>query len=447
MHFNINKDRAVRAAARTLVSIRGQGLAQREDSLVTTLKLFDNFSRKADVLPKLGYGLFWLVLFVVSLGAGQNAYAAIQCNTTITANVVVLDNPTIFNRLGAQNPNWIMYALERDVVDKASQVPCSQTACTAGNVELRRDKRPRPLVIRSIEGSCLTVNFTNLLAEVANPNDAILDNPFPFEGTDAILINNDQVAGRCAGFHATGTEVRSIGGGIANDGSMVGANPGANATESTTACGTGGLVAPGDPTITYNLYTPHEGAFIINSYGATIGSEANGGNLGLGMFGALNVQPKGARLYRSQVTEEEMRLATDGTVPSDCTAGQTPGVDCNPGGQPIIDYDAVYPRYELVRNEDCVTDTDPNDLFCEDADGNQIDLNVTAETVWVAEGKADLPILRMVTGADGASGELVHSDINAIILEQRVPRRGLPLSARERGQVEPAAAEPPRGVP
>jgi hypothetical protein len=163
MHFNINKDRAVRAAARTLVSIRGQGLAQREDSLVTTLKLFDNFSRKADVLPKLGYGLFWLVLFVVSLGAGQNAYAAIQCNTTITANVVVLDNPTIFNRLGAQNPNWIMYALERDVVDKASQVPCSQTACTAGNVELRRDKRPRPLVIRSIEGSCLTVNFTNLL--------------------------------------------------------------------------------------------------------------------------------------------------------------------------------------------------------------------------------------------------------------------------------------------
>ena len=25
---------------------------------------------------------------------------------------------------------------------------------------------------------------------------------------------------------------------------------------------------------TYTLYTPHEGAFVINSYGATLGSEA-----------------------------------------------------------------------------------------------------------------------------------------------------------------------------
>ncbi|MEJ2326601.1 MAG: DUF3029 family protein, partial [Chromatiaceae bacterium] len=31
-------------------------------------------------------------------------------------------------------------------------------------------------------------------------------------------------------------------------------------------CGTG-LAAPGESR-TYNLYTPHEGAFIINSYGA-----------------------------------------------------------------------------------------------------------------------------------------------------------------------------------
>jgi hypothetical protein len=379
---------------------------------VTTLKLFDNFSRKTDVLPKLGYGLFWLALFVASLGAGKNAYAAVQCNTTIEANVVVFDNPTIFNRLGAQNPNWIMYALERDVVDKASQVPCSQTACTEGQVELRRDKRPRPLVIRSIEGSCLTVNFTNLLAPVANPNNAIDDNPPPFDGpnrTDAILINNDQVAGRCAGFHATGTEVRSIGGGIANDGSMVGANPGADAAESTAACGTldvSGLVAPGDST-TYELYTPHEGAFIIHSYGATIGSEANGGNLGLGMFGALNVQPKGARLYRSQVTEEEMRLATNGHVVGDCTFDEDPnsstfgepigihGVTCNPGGQPIINYDATYPTG--------------------DANGNGMIDGTETATVWDEEGKGGLPILRMVTGIEGDRGELVHSDINAII--------------------------------
>jgi hypothetical protein len=207
-------------------------------------------------------------------------------------------------------------------------------------------------VVRSVEGACLTVNFTNLLTDVANPNNAIDDNPAPFQGTDAVLINNNQVAGRCAGFHATGTEIRDFGADpMANDASMVGANPGEN---------------------TYHLYTPHEGAFIINSYGATVGSEANGGNLGLGMFGALNVQPKGARIYRSQMTEEEMRLATAGFTDL---------------GQPIVNYEAVYP-----------------------SDGGP----------WAAEGKAGLPVVNMLYGpgcdtAGWTNCELVHSDINAII--------------------------------
>jgi len=309
-----------------------------------------------------------IAAFVVSGGAyvadTGTADAAVACTAanTITANVVVLDNPTVFNRLGAQNPNWITYSLLRDVVNKTTGVPCSLAGanCTAGNVEQRADKRPRPLVVRSVAGSCLTVNFTNLLAPVANPNNAQQD----------LLINNDQVADRCAGFHAQGAEVVDN---IDDDGSMAGANPGANITAG--QCG-GGLVAPGG-SITYNLYTPHEGAFTINSYGATIGSEASGGNLGIGLFGMLNVEPVGARIYRSQLTEEEMRLATVGTVPSDCVAGQVVGVDCNPGGQPIIDYEAPYPNVEP----------------------------------WIAEGKAGLPIINMLT----AGNELVHSDINAII--------------------------------
>ena len=51
------------------------------------------------------------------------AEAAITCDQTITADVVVLDNPTVFNRLGAQNPNWITYALRRDVVDVRTGTP------------------------------------------------------------------------------------------------------------------------------------------------------------------------------------------------------------------------------------------------------------------------------------------------------------------------------------
>ena len=110
-----------------------------------------------------------IAAFVVSGGvyvADTGTAEAVTCSRTITANVVVLDNPTLFNRLGAQNPNWITYALERDVVvanrtdpnDPANGTPCSEANCTAGNVELRPDKRPRPLVVRSVAGGCLTVN-------------------------------------------------------------------------------------------------------------------------------------------------------------------------------------------------------------------------------------------------------------------------------------------------
>jgi hypothetical protein len=347
------------------------------------------------MMTKMGNWLFWSAIFIATLAAGNTAKAAIQCDATITANVVVLDNPTVFNRLGAQNPNWITFALKRDVVFRdrlnppgsptpnvLNGTPCSQTQCTAGNVELRPDKRPRPLVIRSVAGSCLTVNFTNLLSTIANPNNAqqgqntpgtAEPDGLPFQG----LENNDQVAGRCAGFHASGTEVVTS---LDDDGSMVGNNPGADigATDAGQAnCGTG-LAAP-DETRVYNLYTPHEGAFIINSYGATLGSEASSGNLGIGMFGALNVQPKDARIYRSQMTEEELRLATTGYTANTCTGapGEVAGRDCNTGGQPIIDYEALYPNVEP----------------------------------WISEGKAGLPIVNMIT----EGGELVHSDINAII--------------------------------
>ena len=105
-------------------------------------------------------------LTLLMAGYGGQAAAQTACpgsGPTITANVVVLDNPTVFNRLGAQNPNWITYALLRDVVDVTTRVPCSVAACSAGNVMLRPDKRPRPLVVRSVADGCLAVNFTNLL--------------------------------------------------------------------------------------------------------------------------------------------------------------------------------------------------------------------------------------------------------------------------------------------
>ena len=83
---------------------------------MNTTTLMNTFSRNNPILTKLGFGLFWLGLFVATLAVGPNAQAAVSCSQTITADVVVFDNPTVFNRLGAQNPNWITYALRRDVI-------------------------------------------------------------------------------------------------------------------------------------------------------------------------------------------------------------------------------------------------------------------------------------------------------------------------------------------
>lgn len=83
--------------------------------------------------------------------------AAAACNRTIEADVVALDQPFYYNRLGAIQANGMMYALASDVVVTATGQPISelinaQRAAFAGQVSLRIDKRPRPIVLRMNEG-------------------------------------------------------------------------------------------------------------------------------------------------------------------------------------------------------------------------------------------------------------------------------------------------------
>ena len=60
----------------------------------------------------------------------------------------------------------------------------------------------------------------------------------------------------------------------------------------------GGLAGPG-ASLTYQLYTPAEGAFIINSYGALLGSEASSGNIAVGMCHVV-VEARNARLLNAR---------------------------------------------------------------------------------------------------------------------------------------------------
>ena len=167
---------------------------------------------------------FWIAGFAGSVLFGgtpaREALSApppIVCERTVTANVVVIDQPLMFNRLGAANVNGMIYALRRDVIDN-NAVPLTEAGALKirGQLQLRTDRRPRPLVLRVREGDCLVVTLENLLTPTANPFDNNLDSVPPFN-----LDLDDQPADRFVGFHAAGMQLVD---GIGDDGSMVGRN-------------------------------------------------------------------------------------------------------------------------------------------------------------------------------------------------------------------------------
>ncbi|MBK5102991.1 MAG: hypothetical protein JJE42_01980, partial [Burkholderiales bacterium] len=209
------------------------------------------------------------------------AHASISCERQISADVVVIDKPLMFNRLGATNVNGMMYALKRDVINTSSLLPLTAGgAATPGQVNLRPDKRHRPLVLRVRRGDCLTVNLQNLLTPLANP----FDNPQAggaAEGTKVISLTepsgqlhtvavDEQTKGRFVGFHASGMQLVYS---MADDGSKTGNNPGSWAA-------VGGSHS-------YTIYAEHEGVFNVTSGGAVTGSDGLQGASSNGLFGQL----------------------------------------------------------------------------------------------------------------------------------------------------------------
>jgi hypothetical protein len=86
--------------------------------------------------------LVFALFAAFAMVTADEAEAANPCTptNTYTANVVLFDTPMVFNRLGAQNPNWMMYALARDVV-ALDPSPSTQTRRTRGSA-CRASSRP-----------------------------------------------------------------------------------------------------------------------------------------------------------------------------------------------------------------------------------------------------------------------------------------------------------------
>jgi hypothetical protein len=232
---------------------------------------------------------------VLAILASASGASAQTCTNTKVANVVALDQPFMWNRLGAAEPQGMIFALKRDVVSSTGG-----STLTPGNVKLRDGKRPRPLTLRINVGDCIQINFTNLL------------NPIPED--------EEQPATRTASVHVVGLQLVNS---MISDGSNVGS-----------IAPIGGLASPGQSK-TYTYYAEREGTYLIHSGAALVSGDGDGGTISTGLFGAVNVQPTQAEYYRSQVTEVELALATKKT------SGGAPIT--TPGGQPVVDYNAVYP--------------------------------------------------------------------------------------------------------
>ncbi|HEV7766143.1 MAG TPA: copper oxidase [Thermoanaerobaculia bacterium] len=228
------------------------------------------------------------------------------CARLIRADVVAFDQVFFWNRLGAVQPQGMIYALRRDVVpiDPLQRLK-------SGNARLRDDKRPRPLVLRMNVGDCLRIEFENLLA--TTPRD------------------DQQPATRTASVHVVGMQLVEN---ITDDGSNVGQNPSS-------------LVDPDDST-SYTLYAEREGGYLMYSAGAMTGGEGDGGSLNSGLFGAVIVEPRGSEWYRSQITQLDMKRVTKTTTTS---------------GHPIISYKAKFlaphplagqPILEMLHNNEII---------------------------------------------------------------------------------------------
>jgi len=265
---------------------------------------------------------------------------------TIQVSVAAIDQPLVYNRFGSVNPYGMIYALERDLVDAGDGLPVGASTCP-GDVRLRPTKRPRPLVLRVNEGDVLEIRFRNrLLAEqpersrcnwrdlngvdpetrryraeypyardygaLGEPDSAQRDPPRPFgsafpvsepEGTgpEGRLVHGvDWPRTRLASITVAG--MTPLAGRPCDAEENDWSAPPADSRVS----GLRGI--PPGACFVYRYRAERTGTHLFFSNAAPSGGEGDGGSLVHGLFGAVHVEPRGSRWFRSQVRPEELQI-------------------------------------------------------------------------------------------------------------------------------------------
>jgi hypothetical protein len=297
---------------------------------------------------------------------------------TIHAEVVALEQPIVYNRFGSMNPYGMLYALKQDVVSKDGAPIGAETR--PGQVRLADGKRPRPLVLRVNPGDTLVVHLTNMLspdqpdlsstvwpAPYTNLNEQELpgaEEPEPLgppiigrparEGCGSALATqrppnpadrrNDWPRTRCVSITISGLTPAGDGGDPLVTG-LVGIEPGKTAT------------------YRWNISRDAEpSTHLFFSNAAPSGGEGDGGSLVHGLFGALHIEPKNSKWYRSEASAEDFATARNkhiGAAFLDYDAARKDGT-------PILhmlrqrgpqDYDLVYGNLNAIIVDQKYTDS------------------------------------------------------------------------------------------
>ncbi|WP_238193063.1 hypothetical protein [Methylobacterium frigidaeris] len=362
----------------------------------------------------------------------------------VHADLVALDQLIVYNRFGSFNPYGMVFALRRDVsaLGPGAAIDADQCrmrdgteagegALIPGAVRLKDCKRARPLTLRANVGDILEITLTNLLRpSQPDISETWCGSRQSDDGTRP--TRRDERAAFDAQCEETGrierhvkeqgTEAERAAAAAERRGdwpatrslslSIPGLEPLPVGEAVPDACLGLAAVPPGQSfTCRYRL--EREGTHLVSSLAAPAGGEGDAGSATHGLFGALIVESPGATALRSQVSSAAFDKVWPEKGKSETEKSGASGQDKSGQGDGAVRHArSGAPDFAAASGDPRSRDARANAYPC---------------------GDGPVPVLAVLRSCQGsetvdgvtyARAELVHGDLNAVIVPD--PGRALP---------------------